>query len=167
MQANGQRAVLRWLPQESLKRVGNMDWKGIENKSLLVGRVLAGGFYLIMADGHFRNVESMAGFAAAKGVPAASLLIVVAGVLLLIGGLSILLGFKPKMGVVAIVVFFVPVTFIMHDFWAIEDSQLRQMQMVQFLKNTALLGSALMFAAVPTPWSLSVDAHFGNKKETE
>lgn len=92
----------------------------------------------------------MAGYAAAKGVPAASLLIVVVGVLLLIGRLSILLGLMPKMGVVAIVVFFVPVTFMMHDFWAIEDSQLRQMQMVRFLKNTALLGSALMFAAVPS-----------------
>lgn len=43
------------------------------------------------------------------------------------------------------VVFLIPVTFIMHAFWGIEDPMQSQMQMVMFLKNISMLGGALMF----------------------
>jgi putative oxidoreductase len=58
--------------------------------------------------------------------------------------------------VLALVVFFLPVTFWMHDFWNIADLQMRTVQMIQFLKNLALMGSALMFLAIPEPWEPSL-----------
>jgi uncharacterized membrane protein YphA (DoxX/SURF4 family) len=80
----------------------------------------------------------------------------VAGVLLAIGGLTIITGFQPTIGVIALVLFFVPVTFRMHDFWTETDPQARMNQMVNFAKNLGLLGSALMFLAIPQPWALSL-----------
>ena len=59
--------------------------------------------------------------------------------------------------VVAIVLFLVPVTLIMHAFWADNDPMQRQANIVNFSKNVGLLGSSLMFLAVPRPWPYSVE----------
>ncbi|MFQ5595428.1 MAG: DoxX family protein, partial [Anaerolineae bacterium] len=73
-----------------------------------------------------------------------------------VGGLSILTGFQPVIGVIALVVFFLPVTFLMHNFWTIEDQQMKMMDMTQFVKNMGLMSSALMFLAIPQPWPFSL-----------
>jgi uncharacterized membrane protein YphA (DoxX/SURF4 family) len=76
--------------------------------------------------------------------------------LLLLGGLSILLGYQPTIGAILIVIFLVPVAFMMHNFWAIEDPQMKMVEMVNFMKNLALAASALMFLAIPQPWPFSL-----------
>jgi uncharacterized membrane protein YphA (DoxX/SURF4 family) len=58
------------------------------------------------------------------------------------------------------VLFLIPVTVIMHNFWALEGMQ-RISELYSFLGNLALLGSALMFLAVPRPWPLSLDTWVG------
>jgi len=58
--------------------------------------------------------------------------------------------------VAAITLFFLGVTFKMHNFWAVEDPQWRMVEMVNFLKNLALMGSAWMFLLIPTPWPFSL-----------
>jgi putative oxidoreductase len=78
------------------------------------------------------------------------------GVLLALGGLSILLGVQPKWGVLFLVLFLVPVTFTMHNYWADKDPQMRQNNEINFHKNLALLGAALMLLAIPEPWPLSL-----------
>ncbi len=124
---------------------------------VLVGRIIVGAYYLFNALNHLVFAPGqLTEYAASKGVPAPLLAVIVSGLLLLIGGLSILLGIFPRIGVLALVVFFLPVTFWMHDFWAIEDPQARMMQMVNFLKNLALMGSALIFLAIPEPWEPSL-----------
>jgi len=66
------------------------------------------------------------------------------GVIALLGGLGILLGFKARYGAWLIVIFLVPVTFMIHDFWTVADPMMRQMQQINFMKNLAMLGAALM-----------------------
>ncbi|MDR7554230.1 MAG: DoxX family membrane protein [Armatimonadota bacterium] len=122
----------------------------------IIGRILLGGFYLFNALNHFTKADMMAGYAGSKGVPAPKAMVLVTGVLLLIGGLSILFGVYPTVGVLALVVFFVPVTFWMHNFWAVQDPMQKTMEMVQFAKNMALLGAALALLAIPQPWPLSL-----------
>jgi len=124
---------------------------------VLVGRIIVGAYYLFNALNHLVFAPGqLAEYAASKGVPLPLLAVIVSGLLLLIGGLSILLGVFPRIGVLALVVFFLPVTFWMHDFWAIQDPQARMIQMVSFLKNLALMGSALIFLAIPEPWEPSL-----------
>lgn len=126
-------------------------------QAFLVGRILVGLYYLQSAYHHFTEVGHLSRAAAAHGVPAPEAAVIVAGVLLLVAGLSFLLGVFPRLGVGAIVLFLVPVTLIMHAFWADRDPAQRQADMIHFSKNIALLGSSLMFLAVPRPWPYSLE----------
>jgi uncharacterized membrane protein YphA (DoxX/SURF4 family) len=123
----------------------------------LAGRILAGGYYLFSASHHFTDTATLARHAGAAGVPLPTLAVIVAGVLLVIAGLSFLLGLYPDIGIAALVLFIVPVTVMMHAFWADHDPMMRQMNIINFTKNVALLGSGLMFAVIPRPWPYSVE----------
>ncbi len=122
----------------------------------LAGRIILGVYYLFNAFNHFTRANEMGHWAASKGVPAARVLVVAAGLLLLVGGVTILLGVYPAVGVAALTVFFIPVTFWMHDFWAVQDPMQKMAQMVNFTKNLALLASAWMLLAIPQPWPLAL-----------
>ena len=66
-------------------------------------------------------------------------------------------GYKVEWGAGLVVLFLVPVTFMMHNFWAVSDPMMAQMQMAMFMKNLSMLGGALLisyFGAGP----LSLDA---------
>ena len=62
------------------------------------------------------------------------------------GGLSIVLGYKAKLGAWLIILFLVPVTLMMHNFWTIKDPMMRRMQQLMFMKNLSMLGAALLIA---------------------
>jgi uncharacterized membrane protein YphA (DoxX/SURF4 family) len=128
-------------------------------QAFLVGRILVGGYYLVGAFHHFTDTAALARYAAMHGVPAPEAAVIFAGVLLAIAGISLLLGFYPSVGVASLVLFLVPVTVMMHPFWADRDPGMQQMDMVNFAKNIGLLGSSLMFLAIPRPWPYSVERH--------
>lgn len=122
---------------------------------VLVGRILFALIFILSSFGHFGGATI--GYAAQHGVPAAHLLVPLSGVLALAGGLSVLFGVWARIGALLLVAFLIPVTLTMHDFWHVADPMMRQMQRVNFLKNTSMLGGALLvawFGAGP----LSVDA---------
>lgn len=122
----------------------------------LVGRILYGVMLFKMAFAHFTNTASFAQYAAVKGVPAPKLGVLASGLLLALGALGIALGVYIEYAVLAIALFFVPVTFMMHAFWGISDPNMRSMEKIQFQKNMALFGAALMFLAIPAPWPYAV-----------
>jgi putative oxidoreductase len=93
---------------------------------------------------HFSKQE--VAYAAAQGVPLASLLVPFSGVLALAGGLSILLGYRAKLGAWLIVLFLAPVTLMMHNFWAVHDPMMAQIHMAMFMKNVSMLGGALLIS---------------------
>ena len=122
----------------------------------LIGRIIFGGYFVFNGLNHFRNLGMLSGYAQAKGTPAPSLAVAASGVLLLLGGVSILLGAYPIVGIALLIVFLVPVSFMMHNFWAVEDAQMKMNDMINFTKNMALVGAALMLLALPRPWPLSL-----------
>ena len=126
-------------------------------QAFLVGRIVVGLYWLYNAFKHFTNVGPLARAAGAHGVPAPEVFVVLGGVLLLVGGLSLLLGLFPRIGVLAVVLFLLPVTLIMHAFWADNDAARRSLNVINFAKNFGLLGSTLMFAAIPRPWPYSIE----------
>ena len=125
--------------------------------AFLAGRLIVAGFYLFSGVNLFLARAKAIGAAAAKGVPFPEVAVPIAAAFLVIGGLSLLLGWKPSVGIGAIVLFLAPVTIYMHPFWS-ESGAERLNDTVNFTKNIALLGSALMFAAIPKPWIASADA---------
>jgi uncharacterized membrane protein YphA (DoxX/SURF4 family) len=122
----------------------------------LVARLLFGGYFVFNAINHFMQTSMMAGYAQSKGVPAPKLAVAFTGLLLLIGGVSVLFGMYPTVGAVALVLFLVPVTFMMHNFWKVQDPQMRMAEMVNFTKNLALVGGALLLLSIPQPWPASL-----------
>ena len=123
--------------------------------AFLVGRIFVGVFFLMNGFNHFMKYNMMKGYASSKNVPAAGLAVVVSGLLLVLGGASILLGVWPTVGVVLLLVFLVPTTLMMHNFWAVGEQE-KMNQMIQFMKNTALVGFLLMILAVAQPWVYSL-----------
>jgi len=122
----------------------------------LIGRIVLGLFYLFNASNHFFNLKMMSGYTKSKGVPFPTLATLGTGAMLLLGGLSVMLGVYPDVGVALLVIFLVPTAFIMHNFWTVGDQQARMMEMIQFMKDMALAASALMLLAIPEPWALSL-----------
>lgn len=121
----------------------------------VIGRILFSVLFLMSGLNHFRQLDDMAQYAGSKDVPMPKLATGGSGVLLLLGGLSILLGLYPTIGLILLVVFLVPTSFLMHDFWSIEDAQQKQMEMINFMKNMALAGACLMLLLIET-WPIAI-----------
>ncbi len=110
----------------------------------LVGRLLAGAYFLYNAYNHFRNYKGLSAYAASKGVPAPQVAVLGSGVLLLLGGLSLIVGRFPIIGMWLLIIFLVPVSIMMHSFWKEADPAAKAGERVNFLKNMALVGLLLM-----------------------
>jgi putative oxidoreductase len=122
----------------------------------LLGRLAFGGFFLYNGINHLKNRNALSQYAGLKKVPMPEVAVPATGVALIVGGASILLGIKPKFGALAIIGFLAGVSPIMHDFWRAEDPNQRQNDMINFMKNMALLGGALALMGVEEPWPTSV-----------
>jgi uncharacterized membrane protein YphA (DoxX/SURF4 family) len=123
----------------------------------LLGRTIFGGYFLWNGINHFQHRKMLAGYAGSKGTPAPETAVPASGGLLVTGGASIIAGMNTRQGLLAIVAFLVPVSLQMHRFWDVEDPSARQAEMINFTKNMALVGAALMLMQLPTPWPDSVD----------
>jgi putative oxidoreductase len=133
-----------------------MEMGNVSAYLFLLGRVLYGGFFVLGGLNHFQHLNMMAGFSASKGVPAAKPLVILSGLLILVGGLLVIFGWHARIGLLCIVLFLVPVTFLMHNYWIETEMMPRINQRVNFQKNIALLGAALMMLMIARPWALSL-----------
>jgi uncharacterized membrane protein YphA (DoxX/SURF4 family) len=126
--------------------------------AFLLARLLFGGVLAFMGLNHFQNTDGMVPYAEAKGVPAAGLMVPLTGALLVAGGASIVLGAFPLLGAAAVALFLLVSTPLMHDFWAAPEDQ-QQDELTAFLKNTVMLGGALVFLALSSvawPYALGL-----------
>ena len=126
------------------------------DKAFLAGRIFFSLFFIKGGANGFLNLERLSNYVASKGVPLPEFAVFVASSLLLLGGLSILTGYYPKIGAYLLIAFLVPVTIIIHDFWNIEDPALRSGQLSSFLRNLTYTGACLMFLSIPEPWVFSL-----------
>ena len=101
--------------------------------------------------------SDVAGYMAANDVPAPKLMLAGAIVFLIMGSVSILIGYKARVGATLLLIFLVLATYYFHDFWTIEDAQEKQMQMIQFMKNLALIG-AMLFIIGNGAGAMSIDS---------
>ena len=104
---------------------------------------------------HLSKMKMMAEYAKFKGVPMPNVAVPLSGLFLLVGGLSLLLGVYPVIGITLLIIFLVPTTLMMHQFWKAPPEQ-KMGEMVNFMKNIALIGYTLALLAIPLPWPFSV-----------
>lgn len=129
-----------------------------------IGRLLFSAIFILSAIGHFTatGIE----YAASQGVPYPVIAVPLSGLIALIGGLSILLGYKARWGAWLIVLFLLPVTFMMHDFWNVADPAMTNIQQAMFFKNLSMIGGALLIAYFGSgPLSLDRESHENSEKE--
>jgi len=125
------------------------------NYLVLAGRILYASIFVMAGPGHF--TANTIAYAAGKGVPLASIAVPLSGIIAMAGGLSIAAGYRAKWGGWLIALFLVPVTAMIHNFWAMTDPNMAQVNQIMFMKNVSMLGAAFLithFGAGP----LSMDS---------
>lgn len=105
-----------------------------------IARVLLGLVFLHALLGKLTGFEAVAAKIAAKGLPFPSLLLGAAVLLLAVGSLLLISGWKRRLGAVLLLVFLIPTTLIFHG--EVGDLQ----QRIQLLKNVAIIGGLLLVA---------------------
>ena len=97
---------------------------------------------------HFTKLEAMTGYAKYKKLPAAKLGVLLSGLMLLVGGAYVLLGFYADLGALLLAIFLVLAAVIFHNFWKETDATAKQNEQLAFLKDFALAGAALVLFAL-------------------
>jgi putative oxidoreductase len=109
-----------------------------------IGRLLFSLIFLPTLVTHFSSGTIQ--YAASAGVPIPGFLVPLSGIIAFLGGMSILLGFKSRIGAWLLIIFLIPVTLFMHHFWTFQDPASYQMQKVNFMKNLSLIGASLLIS---------------------
>mgnify|MGYP003573265543 FL=1 len=127
------------------------EWAPAAGRTLLVLILLISGFNKI---GGF---EGTAGWMASKGIPLASVALVITIIIEIAGAAMIIVGYKARLAATVILLWLIPVTFIFHAFWAVPQEQM-QTQFIMFFKNIAMMGGMLLIMGMGSgPKSLKND----------
>jgi len=107
---------------------------------------------------HFQNLDMMSGLVKSKNLPFPRLAVMVSGVMLVVGGMSVVLGVLPVVGLTVLVLFLLSTLVTVHDFWNLQDAQQRAAGQGHFLKNVALVGASLALMYGASDWALALYA---------
>jgi uncharacterized membrane protein YphA (DoxX/SURF4 family) len=124
---------------------------------IVICRILFGGFFLMSGINHFAKLEAMTGYAKYKKLPAAKLGVLISGLMLVIGGLSVILGYYADLGALLLAIFLVLAAVIFHNFWKETDATAKQNEMLGFMKDIALAGAALILFALVVKHGTDLD----------
>ena len=117
----------------------------MSNAIFVIGRILAVLVFIGSGLGHLTE-KNMVGYAQFKKIPSAALAVRLSGVLLLAGAAGIVLGIWGDLAAVLSALLVLIMTITMHNFWTLEDAQAKQMDMIMFMKNIAMIGGLLVIA---------------------
>ena len=122
----------------------------------VAGRVALATIFILSAVGNkIPNFSAVSGYMASKGIPAPQFLLVGAIAFLLVGGASVVLGYKARIGAFLLLVFLALASYYFHDFWRLTDPKEQQEQTIQFMKNLSMMGAMLFIMANGAgAWSL-------------
>lgn len=120
----------------------------------LLGRLLMSAIFLVSAalklaywNGSVQGLE-------AKHLPVAPLLLAAAVTLELAGGIALVTGLLARPAALLLFLYLIPTTLLFHNFWAVSGPE-QPGQMINFLKNLAIMGGLLLLAANgPGPFTL-------------
>lgn len=125
--------------------LGSTEYLKAMDIVFLFGRLLFSLLFIASGVmGHFVQGRDTQEYARASGAPSPEVTVPLTGAMLVAGGLSVLLGIFADAGALILFAFLVPTAFIMHPFWKVEDPQMQQLQMAQFMKNISLSGACLI-----------------------
>jgi putative oxidoreductase len=123
----------------------------------LLARILLCGLFAASAYNlatNFNNTEDMM---AQHHIPEPKILLPGAIAFLALGSISVILGYRARIGALLLLIFLVLATYYFHNFWAIDDQQKKQEEMINAMRNAALMG-AMLFIIANGPGPASFDS---------
>jgi putative oxidoreductase len=112
----------------------------------LIGRILLSLIFILSGFGKIGYWSATAAMMASKGIPLVSITLLLTVLLELGGGLALLFGYQARLAAALLALWLVPVTLTFHNFWAFQGPE-HQAQLVNFLKNLAIIGGLLGLAS--------------------
>ncbi len=114
----------------------------------LIGRILLGGYFVYSAYNHFKNLKGLTAYASSKKIPMAREGVMISGLVLFVGGATILTGIAVVLGLWLLIAFLLLASFSMHAFWKHPAGMERMNDEINFTKNMALVGALLIILAL-------------------
>ena len=137
----------------------------MNNIILLVARIFLAAIFILAGFGKLTDpgtpeaTFSTVGMIAGRGLPAPLVLAYLAGLLELLGGLAVLIGFQTRIAAWALALFALATGFLFH-FTPTGDAMTDTINQIMLLKNFAMAGGFLVLG-VHGAGALSVDARRG------
>ena len=116
--------------------------------ALIIGRVLFALLFISSGVNHFAQNSAMTAYAKYKKIPMAKIAVYLSGLMLVLGGIYIALGFYADLGALLIAIFLIPTAFLMHAFWKESDATAKANERIAFFKDLSLAGAALIIFAL-------------------
>jgi len=112
----------------------------------LIGRFLLAAIFLVSGVAKLTDTPATVEHMTAAGIPYPDTLALIAGAAEVLGAISIATGLLTRVGSLGLFLYMIPTTLIFHAFWK-EAGEARLPQMVNFLKNLAIMGGLAVLAA--------------------
>ena len=123
--------------------------------SPLIGRLVLAWFFLSSALHYAGQWDATIMLMGLKGLPVPPLLLGAGIVVMLVGGISLVLGFHARYGAMLLFAFTLLASILMHDYWKISDAASRAADYEIFSRNIAIAGAVLMMVGMGAgPFSL-------------
>jgi putative oxidoreductase len=121
----------------------------------LIGRGLFGLYFVLAGINHFAKYSGLKEYASFKKIPAAGVAVIITGLVLLGGGLSILTGYLIQTALILLAIFLIVAAFTVHNYWTVDDENAKAGEQSQFLKNIAIASASLLLLQIGTwTWTL-------------
>ncbi len=114
----------------------------------LLGKVLLGVYFLISGYRHFSQLKMLTGYTASKKVPFPEFAVILTGVIMFLGGFSIITGFYLTHALGLLIISLIGISFFMHRYWEVSDPMARMGERVNFEKNLALAGALMILLPI-------------------
>jgi putative oxidoreductase len=116
--------------------------------------ILLGIFFLLNGANHFYNTQTLKEYAHKRGLIAPKTMVILSGLLLTAGGLSLISGYFVVPGLLGLSVFLIISAFTLHKFWEEKKREMIMLEAMHFVKNWAILFELVYIASMIQGWEI-------------
>lgn len=120
----------------------------------LVGRLIVGAYFISHGYSHIKHRAGLIGYAQSRGMKTAPTLVLISGIGIMLAGAGLILGILTNIVLVALIVFLVAVSVMVHNFWKDTDPARRSQERQSFEGNIALAGALLIILSSMSGWGI-------------
>jgi putative oxidoreductase len=123
-----------------------MEMKMKTSVPVVAARVLLSLIFLLAGWSKLTGLEGTTAYIGSKGLPMPAVLAVASGLLELVAGIALAVGFKARIAAAVLAAFTLVASLLFHNFWAMPADQVMVNQLM-FMKNLAIVGGLLLVFA--------------------